>query len=301
MKPAEFDLHRPERLDEAAALLAEHPDDSKVLAGGQSLVPLLNFRMSRPEHLVDLERVARLGEVRGDTDHLSVGAMVRHSFAERSTTIARDCPLLSAAIPHIAHPAVRNRGTVGGSLAHADPAAELPAVARALNAELVVYSNSGGYRAVSAAEFFRTHLVTSMEPTEILTEVRFARSPENTGAAFHEVGRRQGDFALVGVATQLTVRDGVVDDARVCFTGVSDVPYRCDAAEARLIGAEPNPTILAEAAAAARADLAPAEDLHASDGYRRDVGASLLEQALTKAAHDATGPHNGADTTKGAR
>lgn len=300
MKPAEFDLHRPERLDEAGALLAEYPDDSKVLAGGQSLVPLLNFRMARPDHLIDLEQIAQLGEVRVDSDHLSVGAMVRHSFAERSAAIARHCPLLSAAIPHIAHPAVRNRGTIGGSLAHADPAAELPAVARALDAELVVYSATYGYRVVGATDFFRSNLVTSMNTTEILTEVRIPPVPKNTGAAFREVGRRQGDFALVGVAVQLTTRNGLIDEARVCFTGVSDIPYRCDAAEFSLIGTEPGPETFAAAAASARADLDPADDLHASAGYRCDVGAALLEQALADAARDATGPPNDTDTVKGA-
>lgn len=296
MKPAPFALHRPDTLAEAAGLLAEDPDDSKVLAGGQSLVPLLNFRMARPDHVVDVGRIAALGEVRREPGGVAVGAMVRHSYAGRSAAVARDVPLVSAAIPHIAHPAVRNRGTVGGSLAHADPAAELPAVARALDAEFTAYSHRRGERTVPAAEFFRSHLVSALESDEILTEVRFRRCPPRTGAVFREVGRRQGDFALVGVAVQVTLVGAVIGDARVCFTGVSDIPHRCSAAEELLRGAEPGADLFAAAADTARADIDPVDDLHATGAYRRATAAALLEQALDEALRAAAATDQ-ADTT----
>lgn len=287
MKPVDFTLHRPGALDEALSLLAEYGEDGKVLAGGQSLIPLLNFRLARPEHVIDVGTIASLSEVRRTRDELRVGAMARQAFAERSSGVARHCPLLTAALPHVAHPPIRSRGTVGGSLAHADPSAELPSVARALDATFVA-QNVAARREIPAAEFFHTHLVTALEPDELLTEIRFPAAPPGTGAAFREVSRRRGDFALVGVAVQLTVDGASIVDARIAFSGVSDVPYRCREAEGLLAGRAPGNDVLRDAAQVARETLTPAADLHATADYRRDVAATLLCRAITDAYDQAT-------------
>lgn len=286
MKPVDFALHRPATTDEAVALLAEHSADAKVLAGGQSLLPLLNFRLARPEHLVDLGRIAALAELRRTPDELVVGAMVSQARAEASPAVAAHAPLLAAAFPNIAHPPIRNRGTVGGSLAHADPAAELPAVARALDA---VFAAAGprGRREIAARDFFRTHLTTDLEADELLVAVRFPRAAPRTGAAFEEVGRRRGDFALVGVAAQVTLDDGLLADVRICLTGVASTPYRATEAEDLLRGRPPEPAELTRAADAVRDAVTPSDDLHATAGYRKDVAGTLLTRAVTAACRRA--------------
>jgi CO/xanthine dehydrogenase FAD-binding subunit len=293
---------------EAVALLAEYGDEGKVLAGGQSLVPLLNFRLARPAHVIDIGRIADLTGLDDGTGTgggagtvtaspgFTVGAGVRQAAAERSPEAARDVPLLAAALPRIAHPPVRARGTVGGSLAHADPAAELPSVAVALDAVFTAVSVRG-QREIGAAAFFRTYLTTALEPDELLTSVRFPRAAPGTGAAFAEVSRRSGDFALAGVAAQLTVTGGRVTDARICIAGVADVPHRCPDAEAILAGAacEPGrpapdalaPDVLAAAADAVRAAVRPGGDLHATAAYRTDVAGTLTARALEDAAREA--------------
>jgi len=285
MKPADFCLHRPDILGEALALLAEHGDDAKALAGGQSLVPLLNFRLARPAHVIDLERIASLRRLRRSADGLAVGAMVRQRHAETDPEVAAACPLLAAALPHVGHPPIRNRGTIGGSLAHADPAAELPAVAVALDATLIAAS-ARGRRKIPASAFYQTYLTTALEPDELLVETVFPPLPPRTGACVLEVSRRQGDFALVGVALQVTLDDGgTVADARVCFIGVAEVPRRCPEAEAVLTGCSPADAEAVSAAAdRAREVLTPASDLHASADYRRDVAGTLLERAFIGAA-----------------
>lgn len=291
MKPVDFALHRPATTDEAVALLAEHSVDAKVLAGGQSLLPLLNFRLARPEHLVDLGRIAALAELRRTPDELVVGAMVSQARAEASPAVAAHAPLLAAAFPNIAHPPIRNRGTVGGSLAHADPAAELPAVARALDA---VFAAAGprGRREIAARDFFRTHLTTDLEADELLVAVRFPRAAPRTGAAFEEVGRRRGDFALVGVAAQVTLDDGRLADVRICLTGVASTPYRATEAEDLLRGRPPEPAELTRAADAVRDILTPSDDLHATAGYRKDVAGTLLTRAVTAACRRAVPEEN---------
>ncbi|GAA4495154.1 xanthine dehydrogenase family protein subunit M [Actinoallomurus oryzae] len=291
MKPVDFTLHRPATTDEAVALLAEHSADVKVLAGGQSLLPLLNFRLARPEHLVDLGRIAALAELRRTRDELVVGAMVVQARAEASPAVAAHAPLLAAAFPNIAHPPIRNRGTVGGSLAHADPAAELPAVARALDAVFVA-AGPRGRREIAARDFFRTHLTTDLEADELLVAVRFPRAAPRTGAAFEEVGRRRGDFALVGVAAQVTLDDGLLADVRVCLTGVAPTPYRATEAEELLRGRPPEPAELARAADAVRDTVTPSDDLHATAGYRRDVAGTLLTRAISAACRRAVPEEN---------
>jgi aerobic carbon-monoxide dehydrogenase medium subunit len=287
MKPVDFDLHRPSTLDEALELLARHPEEAKLLAGGQSLLPLLNFRLARPEHVVDLGRIASVGEIRRIQDEVVIGSMVRQSHAERSQVVAKQCPLLAAALPNIAHPPIRNRGTIGGSLAHADPAAELPAVATALDVSFVATSLRGT-REIPAAQFFRTHLTTALEPDEILTEIRFPCVPAGSGAAFLEVARRRGDFALVGVAVQVSVDGDAITGARICFSGVADTPRRCAEAEDILAGQPFDDARCGAAADAARDVLEPSGDLHASAGYRKDVAGTLLHRAVTEAYDRAT-------------
>jgi len=287
VKPIDFELHRPASLDEAVALLAEHEEEGKVLAGGQSLLPLLNFRLARPEHLIDLGRIASLAELRRTDAGLTVGSMVRHAAAERTPAVARDCPLLAEALPLIAHPPIRNRGTVGGSLAHADAVAELPAVATALDARFVAVS-ARGRREIAAADFFQGYLTTALRPDEVLTEIQFPRAVTGTGAAFREVARRRGDFALVGVAVQLTVVHATITEARVCFSGVASVPLRCAPAEAVLHGSAADRDTLDRASAAARSVLSPPSDLHAPADYRRQVAGVLLRRAVQDAYRGAS-------------
>lgn len=286
MKPVDFDLHRPETLKDALDLLAEHAD-AKVLAGGQSLIPLLNFRLARPEHLIDLNRIASLRTIKRTRVGLAMGAMVRYAQAERSAAVARDAPLLAAAIPHIAHAAIRARGTIGGSLAHGDPAAELPAVATALDATLVV-AGPRGERRIAARDFFLGNLVTALQPDEILVEIHFDRAPDNTGAAFHEVARRRGDFALVGAAVQVSMRSGCISQARICLTGVSAVPYRVTAAEEILVGQSVDEALLEEVGAITREAVNPSADLHATAEYRRDVAGTLVARAVRSACEKTT-------------
>lgn len=294
MKPVDFELHRPETLGEALALLAEHGDDGKVLAGGQSLVPLLNFRLARPAHLVDVGRIASLAELRRTAAGLTVGAMVRQASAERSPAVTRHCPLLAAALPNIAHPPIRNRGTVGGSLAHGDPAAELPSVATALDAVFVAASVHGR-REIPAAEFFRTHLVTALEPDELLIEIRFPATGSGTGAAFVEVGRRRGDFALVGVGVQVGVDGSRVTDARVSFSGVADTPLRCRQVEDALRDTSADEDVLRAASRLARETVEPVGDLHATADYRRHVAGVLLARAVRQAYESASRAEDGHD------
>jgi aerobic carbon-monoxide dehydrogenase medium subunit len=286
VKPADFCLHQPQCVAEALTLLSEHGEDAKVLAGGQSLVPLLNFRLARPGHLVDIGAIASLAQIQPGDGTLVIGAGVRQAQAERSGAVACHAPLLAAALPNIAHPPIRSRGTVGGSLAHADPAAELPAVAVALDATLTAVS-ARGRRDITAAEFFRGYLTTALDPDEMLTEIRIPAAGAHTGAAFLEVARRRGDFALVGVATQVTMADDLVADARICVSGVGQIPCRCPEAEALLAGARPVQAVLARAADAVRASVWPGSDVHATAAYRTDVAGTLAARALAAAARTA--------------
>jgi len=282
VKPVDFDLHRPATLDAALELLAGYGDDARVLAGGQSLVPLLNFRLARPGHVVDIGRVPGLGDLRETRDGLVVGAMVRQSRAERTPAVAARCPLLAAALPWIAHPPIRARGTICGSLAHADPAAELPAVAVALDATFVA-SSTAGRREIAAADFFQAHLTTALRADELLAAARFPAAAPGTGAAFCEASRRRGDFAMAGVAAQVTLAGGVIADARVCVSGVAGVPLRCAASERALLGSAAGPEALRAAAEAALDILDPAGDLHATADYRRHLAGVLLRRAVAQA------------------
>jgi len=280
------DYEAPETVAEAVDLLAEHQDEASVLAGGQSLIPLLALRLARPALLIDINGLGELSGVSAADGWIAIGAMTREYVAEESQLVADAVPLLAAALPLIGHEAIRSRGTIGGSLAHADPAAELPAVALALGAEFVVRGRSGE-RVIPAAEWFEGYLATSRRPDEILVEVRFPAAGPDTGAAFQEVARRHGDFAIVGLAASLSFTDGAISDTRLAFSGVADVPVRAADAEEFLAGERPSPEVFEEAARRATAGLDPPADLHGSAEYRKKIAATLVRRGLQAAADSA--------------
>ena len=284
MKPAPFDYFDPRTIEEAVSLLQQHEGEAKILAGGQSLMPLLNMRLARPSALIDLNRVDGLDYIREDDGWIAIGALTRQRAIERSELIKARQPLLHTATRFIAHPQIRNRGTIGGSLAHADPAAEYPAVALALDAELVA-AGPNGARTIHAADFFVTYLTTALEPSDILTEVRLPVLPGRTGWSFTEVSRRHGDFALAGVAATLTLDDdNRCSAARIALFGVGSKPMRAQAAEELLIGEQPGEQLVAEAALRASEQIeAPLSDVHASAEYRRHLARVLTRRALAEA------------------
>jgi len=280
-----FEYAAPETLEDALALLHEHRDEAKVLAGGQSLVPLLNYRLARPRVVVDINGLP-LDGVRVDDGRLRLGALVRHHQLEESDTIARHCPVLREAARLIGNVRVRTLGTLGGSLAHADPAAELPAVMTALDARLTVASASGR-RSIAAHDFVTGPLTTALAPDEIVTEVEVPTSPAR-GFAVEEFARRAGDFGLVVVVALVRVdRGGRVADARLALGGVADRPVRAAAAEEALRGQEPTAAVLAGAAEIARERLDPPSDAFASGPYRRLLAGVLGRRALARAVADA--------------
>jgi aerobic carbon-monoxide dehydrogenase medium subunit len=284
LPPVEYEA--PTTVAEAIDLLAEHLDEASVLAGGQSLIPLLALRLARPAVLIDINGVDELSGVSATDGWMAIGAMTREYVAEESEAVADTVPLLAAALPLIGHEAIRSRGTIGGSLAHADPAAELPAVARALDAEFVVRGQSGE-RVIPAAQWFEGFLTTSRRPDELLVEVRFPTAGRGTGISFQEVARRHGDFAIVGLAASLTLSDGAISDVRLAFAGISDVPVRAAAAEDLLVGERPSTELFDEAARRATDDIDPPADLHGSSVYRKTVAAALVRRGLRAAADNA--------------
>ncbi len=290
MKPAPFRYFRPATVDEALALLAEHGSEAKPLAGGQSLIPAMNFRLARPQALVDLNRIPELAYIRSQPDGggLVIGAMTRQRAVERSDAVRRAAPLVAEALPFVAHAQIRNRGTVGGSLAHADPAAELPAVMLALDARFLARSRERE-RAIPAGEFFRGILETALGPDELLVEVAVPRAPARSGHAFIEVARRHGDYALVGVAALVALdRRGRCEVARIALVSVGDGPVLATEAAAALTGEEPSAAAIEAAAeAAARQDIDPPSDIHASAAYRRHLAAVLTRRALARAVERA--------------
>src|SRR5690242_8466478 len=286
MKLPPFAYEAPTTVAEAVDLLVEHGDEASVLAGGQSLIPLLALRLARPAVLIDINGIDELSWVSVTDGRVAIGATTREYVAEESQTIADDVPLLAAALPLIGHEAIRNRGTIGGSLAHADPAAELPAVARALDAEFVVRGQSG-VRVIPAAQWFEGYLTTSRRPDELLVEVRFPAARRGTGTSFQEVARRHGDFAMVGLAASLVMSGEVITEARLAFAGVADVPVRAAAAEDLLVGERPSAELFDEAARRATQDLDPPADLHGSSDYRKTVAAAVARRGLRTAADNA--------------
>ncbi len=284
LPPVEYEA--PTTVAEAIDLLAEQLDEASVLAGGQSLIPLLALRLARPAVLIDINGIDELSGVSATDGWVAIGAMTREYVAEKSETVADTVPLLAAALPLIGHEAIRSRGTIGGSLAHADPAAELPAVARALDAEFVVRGQSGE-RVIPAAQWFEGFLTTSRRPDELLVEVRFPTARRGTGISFQEVARRHGDFAIVGLAASLTLSEGAISDARLAFAGMSDVPVRAADAEDLLVGQRPSAELFDEAARRATDDVDPPADLHGSPDYRKTVAAALVRRGLRAAVDNA--------------
>jgi carbon-monoxide dehydrogenase medium subunit len=277
MKPPPFAYFAPESLEEAVATLAEQGDDAKVLAGGQSLIPLLSLRLARPTALVDLNGVRELSSIEANSQ-TSIGSMTRHRAIERSAEIARNVPLLAAAVPFIGHAAIRTRGTIGGSVAHADPAAELPAVALALDATIEARSVRGT-RTFTASDFFAGYFTTALEPDEVLTRITFPHTAPGTGVSVQEMARRHGDFAMVAVVASVTVGG----DVRLALINVADRPVRATDAEAAMReGAG-----MDEVVALATRDLEPSADLHATAAYRRQVASVLVRRALTEASERA--------------
>jgi CO/xanthine dehydrogenase FAD-binding subunit len=296
MKPAAFDYHRPQTLEDALGLLALHGDrgdDVKPLAGGQSLIPAMNFRLATPAVLVDLNRVSELAFIEPDcSGGVRIGAMTRQSAVEQSNRIARAAPLLHETMPFVAHQAIRNRGTIGGSLAHADPAAELPAVMLALDARFRA-RRSGRDRSIAAGDFFTGVFSTALEPGELLVEIvipRAAGDGASTGCAFIEMSRRHGDFALAGVAATVALDEsGQCTRARVALLSVSDRPVLAASLEGLLVGQRPSPGAIEAAAAAATDDIDPSSDIHASARYRRHLAVVLTRRALQQAFSRAAG------------
>jgi len=288
MKPAPFTYAAPSTIDEAITLLAEHGDTVKLLAGGQSLMPMMNLRLARPQYIIDLNRIPALDYLTERDGALAVGALTRQRSLERSPTVRQDYPLVYEATTLMGHMAIRNRGTVGGSIAHADPAAELPAVLLAHGGSVQV-KGPRGTRQIAAIDLFRAYLTTALEPDEILTEVRFPRYPAGTGWCFMEESRRHGDFAMVGVAVLLTL-----DTARQCthvavvLCGVGGVPHKIAAAPALLLGRTVDDARLRDVAQTAASEIEPESDLHASTEFRRHLSAVLTQRALRKAAERAT-------------
>ena len=284
MKPPPFEYHDPRSVEETIALLAEHGEEAKVLAGGQSLVPLLNFRLARPERLVDINGVGGLDAIAVADGELRLGALVRHSALERSPDVAAAVPLLRDAVRLVGHVQIRNRGTVGGSIVHADPAAELPVALTALDARFRVRSVRGE-REIRAADLFVTHLTTSLEPDELLTEIVAPLPPRGTRSAFVEFARRHGDFALGGAAVLLTVNgDGRVDRASIALLAAAPTPIRVPQAEQALAGRPLDEEAAREAAALAVTGIEPTGDIHGSSEYRRGLIEALVRRAIVAAA-----------------
>ena len=284
MKPPVFEYDAPATVEEALSLLSEHVDDVKVLAGGQSLVPLLNFRLARPARLVDINGLGELAYIRRRDGQLRIGALTRYAALERSDMVACGWPVLSDALEVLAHPQIRNRGTVGGSVAHADPAAELPVAFAALDATFRARSVRGE-RTIGWGDFFVTHLTSVLEPDELLTEIVVPALPERTGGAFVEFAQRHGDFALGGACALASIDvSGRCTKAAISLLAAAPTPLRSGEAEAALVGGPIDEDTVARAAELAVRDIEPTGDIHGSSDYRRTLIQALVRRALTTAA-----------------
>jgi len=275
MKPAPFDYHRPASLGEVFDLLDRYGDDGRILAGGQSLVPALNMRLATPRAVIDINRLPGLDAIRVAPEGLVIGALARHEAVERSPLVREHAPLLALAMPHVGHAAIRTRGTFGGSLALADPAAELPACAVALDATIRVEGRRGR-RDVAAADFFRGIYTTALAPGELVTEVVIPRAAAGWRAGFQELARRHGDFALAGLAARARVERGAIAESRLVFFGVGALPVRARGAETALAGRPADAAAIAAAQRALDADLDPPGDVHGSPALRRHLAGVLL-------------------------
>ena len=286
MKPAPFEYFVPDSLEAALDLKTKHGDEAKALAGGQSLIPAMNFRVAQPSILIDLNRIDELRFIRQNRQNgaLRIGAMTVQSAAENDPLVAEHVPLLHDAIPNIAHSQIRNRGTIGGSIAHADPASELPVVCVALDARMRARSGAGE-RWIGAKDFFTGLFSTALQPDELLIEIEFADMPPNTGYAFMEIARRHGDYAMAGLAALLSLdAEGNCANARLVYLNVGDGPVDAIQAAASLTGKQPTEAVFKEAGhIASQQEMSPFGNLHASASYQRHLSAVLTERAFAKA------------------
>jgi carbon-monoxide dehydrogenase medium subunit len=284
MKPPPFEYLRPADVDGVLAALAEGGAETKILAGGQSLIPMMNLRVVAPKRLIDINRVAGLDHIGRDGDHLTIGALARHSDVPASPLVRQYAPLVAAAYSHIAHRPIRNRGTIGGNLMHADPASELPAAMLALDTRMVLRSRSGE-RSLPAERFFVGTFETAARADELLTAIHIPLASQHRHWGFEEMSQRQGDFALLAVAATFDMDGGVCAGTRLAYAGIADHALRLPAAEAALDGRRPDDAAFEEVAARAAQAADPIEDIHADAAYRRDLVRALTRRALIAAAH----------------
>lgn len=290
MKPCRFEYIRADSVEQALTALTHNAPEARVLAGGQSLVPMMNFRLARPACLIDIGAVPSLSYIRRVNGSVAIGAGTSQSTIERSALVQRFCPLVTDAVRLIGNRTVRNRGTVGGSIAHADPSAELPAVLLALDGEVTVQSSSTGERTIPAEDLFITAFTTSLAPDELITEVRFPVRACRTGASFLELSRRHGDYAVVGVAVSLTLDGGeVLAHTRIALAGADNTPIRCPEAEAALTWNAPTDEVIREAARLSAEAAQPQDDSFATATYKRAMVRVLAERALWEASRQAKG------------
>lgn len=293
MKPAAFEYLAPDSLEAALESKSEHGEDAKLLAGGQSIVPAMNFRVTQPKLLLDLNKINELSYIRKENGSLRIGAMTRQSEVETSSLVASKSPLIAETMPHIAHPQIRNRGTFGGNLAHADPASELPVVAAALNARFLAKS-SDGERWIDAKDFFLGFFTISLNPEEILTEIEIPDLPPNTGWSFMEITRRKGDYAMAGVAVLITLeKDMKCKKARLVYLNVGDGPIEAKMAAETLSGEMiTEDSIHLVAKSAANEEIDPFGNVHATPEYQRHLTRILTQRALKKAFERAQSANN---------
>ncbi len=283
MKPATFEYLLPGSVEETVGLLEQHEDDAKIIAGGQSLIPLMNFRLARPKILVDINGIKSLSGIKEEEGKLVIGALTRENEAKDSVLVQEHCPIFSQAISKIGHAAIRNRGTIGGSLVHCDPSAELPTVSRVLNAEMRIVG-SDGEKLIEAEDFFITYLTSVLEPSEILLDIRIPKLNKDCGWSFVELSRRSGDFAIVAVAVILIMDEkGVCREARISLGGVEATPIRAEEAESYLAGKVVDGTILKTAGKLATENIDPESDYHASAEYRENMVEVMVIKGLEEA------------------
>jgi carbon-monoxide dehydrogenase medium subunit len=287
MIPAQFEYVAPKTLEDALRLVERHGDEAKILAGGHSLLPLMKLRLAQPRYIIDIGRLRNINYIREENGHIAIGALTTHAEIESSTLLRAKCPLLAETAAVIGDVQVRNRGTLGGSLAHADPAADYPAAALALDVEIVAASTAGT-RTIPVADFFVDMLTTTLRPGEILSQVRVAPLAPQTGTAYEKLHQPASGFAIVGVAARLLLgKDGTVEEAAIGVTGLGPKAFRAAAAEKMLLGKKASVKVFGEAARHTAQGIEPLSDLHASADYRREMAAiytrRALERALTRA------------------
>jgi CO/xanthine dehydrogenase FAD-binding subunit len=282
LKPAPFQYYRPRTLHETLSLLKEYGDEGKILAGGQSLIPLMNFRLTQPAYLIDINFIDGLDYVRSEGGALKIGCLARQSRLLDNPLIRERCPLLADALTYVGYEQIRNRGTLCGSLAHADPAAELPAVLLALDG-FVAVGNLATKREVAARNFFKSYLTTCLSSDEMVLDASIPETPPGAGWSFREFARRFGDFAIVGVAVLLVRDQDKITDARIALTGVGDRPWREPNIEQMVVGEKGSNDIFAKVADEVGHGIEPSSDIHATASYRRSLARVLTKRALAEA------------------